>query len=87
MDLSQAVWATETRTQHGLDTGQKPIYERNGATELNSLANELSLICVCYQRVLVSDHVSEVMISYVGLSDEFFRMRELQTLTGKFERI
>ena len=35
-----AAWATETRTQHGLETGQKPMYERNGATELNSLADE-----------------------------------------------
>ncbi|RID47577.1 hypothetical protein BRARA_I04160 [Brassica rapa] len=39
-DERMAAWATETRTQHGLETGQKPMYERNGATELNSLADE-----------------------------------------------
>ncbi|KAL0668424.1 hypothetical protein Bca4012_031128 [Brassica carinata] len=38
-DERMAAWATETRTQHGLETGQKPMYERNGATELSSLAD------------------------------------------------
>uniref|UniRef100_A0A1J3G0J6 Plasma membrane ATPase n=1 Tax=Noccaea caerulescens TaxID=107243 RepID=A0A1J3G0J6_NOCCA len=35
-----AAWATEQRTQHGLETGQKPMFERNGATELNNMADE-----------------------------------------------
>ncbi|KAL9295625.1 ATPase 7, plasma membrane-type [Arabidopsis thaliana] len=35
-----AAWATEKRTQHGLETGQKPVYERNSATELNNMAEE-----------------------------------------------
>lgn len=35
-----AAWATETRTQHGLETGQKPMYERHGATELSNMADE-----------------------------------------------
>ncbi|KAL0725373.1 hypothetical protein Bca4012_039972 [Brassica carinata] len=39
-DERMAAWATETRTQQGLETGQKPMYERNSATELNSLADE-----------------------------------------------
>ncbi|KAL0848484.1 hypothetical protein Bca101_021731 [Brassica carinata] len=39
-DERMAQWATETRTQHGLDQGQKPMYERNGATELNNMADE-----------------------------------------------
>ncbi|XP_018489163.1 ATPase 7, plasma membrane-type isoform X3 [Raphanus sativus] len=39
-DARMAAWAAETRTQHGLETGQKPMYERNSATELNSLADE-----------------------------------------------
>ncbi|CAN6828959.1 unnamed protein product [Brassica oleracea] len=38
-DERMAAWATEMRTQHGLETGQKPMYERNGATELSSLAD------------------------------------------------
>ncbi|CAH8307123.1 unnamed protein product [Eruca vesicaria subsp. sativa] len=36
-DERMAAWATETRTQQGLETGQKPMH---GATELNSLADE-----------------------------------------------
>ncbi|WZY87558.1 hypothetical protein YC2023_044293 [Brassica napus] len=28
-DERMAAWATETRTQHGLETGQKPMHERN----------------------------------------------------------
>ncbi|CAN8254134.1 unnamed protein product [Cochlearia groenlandica] len=35
-----AAWATEQRTQHGLQTGQKPMFEKNGATELNNMADE-----------------------------------------------
>ncbi|XP_010469197.1 PREDICTED: ATPase 7, plasma membrane-type-like [Camelina sativa] len=35
-----AAWATEKRTQHGLETGQKPVYERNSPTELNNMAEE-----------------------------------------------
>ncbi|KAL1190898.1 ATPase 7, plasma membrane-type [Cardamine amara subsp. amara] len=35
-----AAWATEKRTQHGLETGHKPVYERNSATELNNMADE-----------------------------------------------
>lgn len=35
-----AAWATEQRTRHGLETGQKPMFERNGATELNNMADE-----------------------------------------------
>lgn len=35
-----AAWATETRTLHGLETGQKPVYERNSPTELNNMAEE-----------------------------------------------
>ncbi|CAE6076882.1 unnamed protein product [Arabidopsis arenosa] len=35
-----AAWATEKRTLHGLETGQKPVYERNSATELNNMAEE-----------------------------------------------
>lgn len=35
-----AAWATETRTLHGLETGQKPVYERNSATELNNMAED-----------------------------------------------
>ncbi|XP_010512349.1 PREDICTED: ATPase 7, plasma membrane-type-like [Camelina sativa] len=36
-----AAWATEKRTQHGLETGQKPVYERNNSpTELNNMAEE-----------------------------------------------
>lgn len=31
-----AAWATEKRTQHGLETGQKPA----SATELNNMADE-----------------------------------------------
>ena len=38
-DERMAAWATETRTQHGLETGQKPMHERNGATKLSSLAD------------------------------------------------
>ncbi|KAF8110798.1 hypothetical protein N665_0079s0110 [Sinapis alba] len=39
-DERMAAWATETRTQHGLETGQKPMYERHGATELSNMADE-----------------------------------------------
>ncbi|RID64933.1 hypothetical protein BRARA_D00167 [Brassica rapa] len=38
-DERMAAWASETRTQHGLETGQKPMHERNGATKLSSLAD------------------------------------------------
>ncbi|KAH0928244.1 hypothetical protein HID58_013971 [Brassica napus] len=36
-DERMAAWASETRTQHGLETGQKPMHERNGATKLSKM--------------------------------------------------